>query len=431
MAVLLSPVGLLIISATRLLIVSNYNTTTATAIASSGGYVNTLLGTVMPLVPLALPYLGVIFLLYRRLLLSLLIFGSAALVSPARLAPLSSTTALDNAWHGYRTWVEAHYILILVTFIVLLIFALFATKEWREDFRREAVRSVHREGKSFQQAAEEHGIKERLLRSWAQGGTGGAGAAIFLAVLASSLILPYVWNIYPIPRTIGYYSALISQPWLPAERITVGSDALVIGYTLSASDTWVIILDARTRTIRYVPAADVTGRLVCQLNSEHLIASNPSPLVPLSTVRTPQLPSCWSSGSPGGPSTPPELDASKWTTVKIATSSAGFRHVTSLSQLAICAINQVSATLSVEISGGPAGFRIQIDRGPLMRPGAVRFVPAGPHDTFSFTFIERVNPFRSSDHHTFAVEWRSPIRKSTTLERATLNLQYQRGIRNC
>ena len=50
-ALILSPVGLLLISAGRLIIVSNFNTTTAVTIASSGGFVNTLLGTVIPLVP--------------------------------------------------------------------------------------------------------------------------------------------------------------------------------------------------------------------------------------------------------------------------------------------------------------------------------------------------------------------------------------------
>jgi hypothetical protein len=50
-ALLLSPVVLLFISATRLILVSNYDTTTATTIATSGGFVATLLGTVVPLLP--------------------------------------------------------------------------------------------------------------------------------------------------------------------------------------------------------------------------------------------------------------------------------------------------------------------------------------------------------------------------------------------
>lgn len=54
-ALLLSPLGLVLISAGRLLIISDFNTTTATAIASSTGYVNTLLGSLIPLVPVLFP----------------------------------------------------------------------------------------------------------------------------------------------------------------------------------------------------------------------------------------------------------------------------------------------------------------------------------------------------------------------------------------
>jgi hypothetical protein len=90
--VLLSPIGLLLISATRLLIISDYNTTTATTIAASGGYVDTVLGTVMPLVPIFLPYLALALLLFKRFILSALAFGAALLVSPTRLAPLTALT---------------------------------------------------------------------------------------------------------------------------------------------------------------------------------------------------------------------------------------------------------------------------------------------------------------------------------------------------
>jgi phosphoglycerol transferase MdoB-like AlkP superfamily enzyme len=59
-ALLLSPAGLLIIAAARLLIISDYNTATASAIVSSSGYVNTLLGTIIPLIPIIMPYLALI-----------------------------------------------------------------------------------------------------------------------------------------------------------------------------------------------------------------------------------------------------------------------------------------------------------------------------------------------------------------------------------
>ena len=43
------PVGLLLLAATRVLIVSDYNLSTALAILSSSGYINTLIGSVIPL----------------------------------------------------------------------------------------------------------------------------------------------------------------------------------------------------------------------------------------------------------------------------------------------------------------------------------------------------------------------------------------------
>jgi hypothetical protein len=54
-ALLLSPIVVLFASAAGLLIISNYDTTTATTLAASSGVVGTLLGTIVPLLPLFLP----------------------------------------------------------------------------------------------------------------------------------------------------------------------------------------------------------------------------------------------------------------------------------------------------------------------------------------------------------------------------------------
>jgi hypothetical protein len=133
----------------------------------------------------------------------------------------------------------------------------------------------------------------------------------------------------------------------------------------------------------------------------------------------------------GGSSSSMDLQASKFTTTTATTSSKTFRPVPGLSGLTICALQQVTATLSVELSGAPAGFQIRVDGGGTMSPGAIRFVPAGPHDSFSFTFVQAVGPFEANDNHGFGVEWRSPTGAATTLERGTFNLQYQRGTQSC
>jgi hypothetical protein len=62
-------------------------------------------------------------------------------------------------------------------------------------------------------------------------------------------------------------------------------------------------------------------------------------------------------------------------------------------------MHQVTATLSVELDGAPAAFQIRVDDDGLMRPRAVRFAPAGPHDSFAFTFVQNVGPFEANDHH--------------------------------
>jgi hypothetical protein len=135
--------------------------------------------------------------------------------------------------------------------------------------------------------------------------------------------------------------------------------------------------------------------------------------------------------SSGGSSSSLDLQASKWTTTSATTSSTTFKPIPSLSGLNICALNQVTAALSVELSGAPASFQIHVDGGPIMPPGKIRFVPAGPHDSFSFDFVMGVGPFENNDHHVFDVEWRSPTGKPAVFERGTFNLQYQQGTHGC
>ena len=133
----------------------------------------------------------------------------------------------------------------------------------------------------------------------------------------------------------------------------------------------------------------------------------------------------------GGSTSSLDLQASKFTTTTASTASRAFQPVPGLSGLNICGLHQVTATLSVELNGAPAGFQIRVDGGGTMPPGAIRFVPGGPHDSFSFAFTGSVGPFEANDHHTFDVEWRSPSGAKTTLERGTFNLQYEHGAQSC
>src|SRR5262249_43266539 len=99
LALLLSPVGVLLLAATRLMIVSDYNGNTALAILHSGGYVNTLLGTIIPLMPILMPYIALLLLLLDQMIASLLAFLAALLISPV---PVTRKVALSIARHDWH-----------------------------------------------------------------------------------------------------------------------------------------------------------------------------------------------------------------------------------------------------------------------------------------------------------------------------------------
>lgn len=159
---------------------SGLHTTTAIAIASSGGYVNTLIGTIIPLVPVILPYLAIGLLLFRRFVLSALTSGATLLVSPTRLAPLTALSYLKEDWHRTVLLLSENFwlsVLIIGTLLIVDI-SVFARA-----FGRLAV------------------------------------PTITLALLATAFLLPYILYVYPFPRMPGYYADFMRQPWLPAERI--------------------------------------------------------------------------------------------------------------------------------------------------------------------------------------------------------------------
>ncbi len=56
-----------------------------------------------------------------------------------------------------------------------------------------------------------------------------------------------------------------------------------------------------------------------------------------------------------------DLQTSKWSTTTATTSSTTFKTIPALASPTICALNQVTATLSVELNGAPAGFQIRVD----------------------------------------------------------------------
>jgi hypothetical protein len=224
-ALLLSPVGLLIISVARLLIVSNYNPATALAIASSGGYADTLLGTVIPLIPIIMPYLALVFLFFNRVILAILAFVATVFVSPVAIGRPAARDIVDRDWHFI---LHAPVLIIIIMIVLALLVILLLGVE--------------------------------LL---------GLGFNIFMRTLASIAcitLIPLVSQLYSF-SVAQNYTEPIRQPWLPAETITLVSGESFTGYVLSDDGAWLVALRNDNRAVYYYPGADVAKRQICQLSA--------------------------------------------------------------------------------------------------------------------------------------------------------------------
>jgi hypothetical protein len=126
-----------------------------------------------------------------------------------------------------------------------------------------------------------------------------------------------------------------------------------------------------------------------------------------------------------------DRQSARFTTTSATTSSTNWRNVPKLA-LTRCTLDQVTASVSVTVSGGPVQFRVIIDAVPEapMQPGAARFVPDGT-ESFSYDFVGRTAPFEADDTHSFRVQWRSPTGATVKLERGVLNLLFERGTQGC
>ena len=111
------------------------------------------------------------------------------------------------------------------------------------------------------------------------------------------------------------------------------------------------------------------------------------------------------------------------------TSVTEWRNIPGLAELRICAVGQVTALFSGNMSGGLARFRVLYDDGPSLYPPAEFFQGGGdPQQSnalrgFSFTFVGPAGTFEGRDGHAYTVQWRG----GGTLRGAVLDLLYQRG----
>ena len=190
------------------------------------------------MIPIFIPYVALVFLFFRRFLISAIAFLAAAFISPAqihasrRVTPYTAT----DLWHAVLNWVNSNALVIIAgAFVLCWIFVSWIRGRW--------------------------GQYQLFSVAWI------IGAAVIL--------IPIIAPIYPIPNAVSFYVAELRQPWLPEEKITLTTGQVDYGYTLTTNNNWFEILTAGSRTIRYIPARYVGGRDVCQQTESF------SPLIPL------------------------------------------------------------------------------------------------------------------------------------------------------
>jgi len=235
-ALIASPIGLLVVSVIRLLIVADYNPATASAIVSSGGYVDTLLGTIIPLVPVFTPYLALLLLFFNRVIPGLLTLLAAAFMSPVALP---RPVAVDLAGHGWYLITHRNVLVLIALVLLAAVFAVLLVLEFM--------------------------------------GLGFGVVARTAGTVASIALIPFVMTLYPFPPTNEFYTGLIEQPWLPAETITLTSGQAFTGYVLSDNGTWLVVLTDGTRTIHYYRSAQIASQQICEVNG----TLPKQPLIPL------------------------------------------------------------------------------------------------------------------------------------------------------
>src|SRR5262245_54981882 len=330
-ALILTPLGLLLISAARLIIVANFNTTTAVTIASSGGFLNTLLGTVIPLVPVFMPYFALILLLSRHFLLSILAFAFAAFITPTSITLTDVVGLVQADWYHLVVMISDDRQVIFMILLVILVVLWVYNRSLPEALSAVVVMAVAvallfaLPNLLLSQHLQSAGTNEqRIVLQSSSGAYGFTGAqalipvivlalvfvflaypksisgqvegyswvlSVAVALIATIALFPYVRYIYPVPQHRNYYTEAAHAMWLPAEKIALSTHRTYYGYILSSGGGWFTVLAANSRTIVYLPAGDVVSRSVCQPR----LAAQPQqypPLVPWLYHPPSRLPAC-------------------------------------------------------------------------------------------------------------------------------------------
>lgn len=125
--------------------------------------------------------------------------------------------------------------------------------------------------------------------------------------------------------------------------------------------------------------------------------------------------------------------ASAWTTARAAGTTAwqeinwdaveGAQFQVQPQPLDVHAAGIVTVTVSAAFTGGPVDIRVT-EFGQTIRPGVVRFAPAGGNHSFSFTFLH--SAAGEACGREFSVEWRLAGTRAAWLNRADAVATYKK-----
>lgn len=283
--IVFSPIVILFATPVRLLVISDYDPTTATTIVASGGVTQTVVGTLTTLLPTYFPVIAVLLivgvcfdLIQLRLFVSKWIMLGLVVCGVLLVTPVHGRLSdVSRALAGERTaaWRFSHlgavgawfWPAVVVGAVVVIGSAIWVNARFKLGFGV---------GDFFAAA----GI---LLLAFCR--------LVMVPLVAAFLFvisITFVGVMYPMPYHPADLSLALRRPWLPSEKIVLRSGSVKVGYTLAVKDGWQVILGERTRTIEYVKSDDVVTRQVCRLGP----ATSERPFIDL--LRTPAgtVPAC-------------------------------------------------------------------------------------------------------------------------------------------
>ena len=213
--VLASPAAIILISITRLLIVSNYQTSTAVAVAATSGAVTTLLGTLIPLVPIFLPYVTLVLILasiryaltgWKGIPSRLLIGSTICLVATLFVSPTSRSLAeIGERGIDFVPLFRRGFLALLVSIVIVTVIAVLLS------------RGSRRAGDN---------VFNAIVGTLAIGIAG----FVVLSLVVAAFIAVFA---FPIPQEARRIPEVARKAWLPAEQLRVKQRSqVIVGYVL-------------------------------------------------------------------------------------------------------------------------------------------------------------------------------------------------------